>query len=686
MIKKIGLSLIGIIMCMGIVLSVPSIEAKAAAANTKTAGADTDSNGDGVSDLGYRYSFIGSDAIITAYQGTETALTIPLTITIGTAGNNGAAAGTVFNVVEIADSAIAAKAGITSVTIPDPGAGNKASSSTPAAGTATIPGISTIGNAAFASCPMLTSVTISNTVTSIGDSAFGDCPSLSTITVNAGNQQYMTYEGVLYQYIGSGTGVGTYKLIQYPVGKTDKTFSVPTIIANRLTLIGPSAFAGSQALESITLPDKISGIMANAFQGCEKLTSINIPALVTCIPDYCFEGCTALKTPIISDSVNNICPYAFANCASLDINQLPSSLTTIGNSAFYNCDSLTEITIPGRVTSIGSQSFAGCDRLAKLTAPVSLASVGSGAFVGDPLTIYCHGGSHIYQYATSNRISTVPTFTVNFYSDTNTLLKSEEVVYGSAATAPETGARPGYKMIWSSPFNPVTSDLNIYASYTRAYTVTFIDKYCNRTEAVQVDERQSAQAPKWTLSGYSLSWSDTFSYITSDKIVYAQWKDPKTGFVITEDVKFPLPKGSYFENGKARYKVRTDDIQAPTVTYVYPVSDANEETVKVPSTVKYQDVTYKVVTIAENAFKGNDKITQVKIGTNIKYIKPSAFENCKNLEKIIIYSKKITKIYYDAFAGIKTKATFRVYASKKKSYTNYLKKSGMTVKYRVLEI
>lgn len=671
-------------MSLGIVLSVPTTDVSAATTPAKNAGADTDSNGDGVSDLGYRYSFVGNECVITAYQGTETTLTVPLTITIGTAGSNGAAAGTVFNVVEIADSAIAGKAGITSVTIPDPGAGNKAGAagSTPS----NIPGISKIGNAAFASCPVLTSVTISNTVTSIGDSAFGDCPSLTTIAVNAGNQQYITYEGVLYQYIGSGAGVGTYKLIQYPVGKTDKTFSVPSLIANRLTLIGAASFAGSQSLESITLPDKVSGIMANAFQGCVKLNSINIPAGVTCIPDYGFEGCIALKNPVMSDTVNTICPFAFANCSSLEIKNLPADLTNVGNAAFYNCDSLTEITLPGKVNSIGSQSFAGCDKLAKLTAPVGLTSIGSGAFVGDPLTIYCHGGSPIYQYATSNRISTVPTFTVNFFSDTNALLKTEEVVYGSAATPPDWGNRPGYKMTWSAPYNPVTSDLNIYALYARAYNVTFIDKYNNRTEVVQVDERQSAKAPKWTLEGYSLSWSDTFNYITSDKVIYAQWKDPKTGFVITEDVVFPLPKGTAFDNGKAKFKVRTSDIQAPTATYMYPLTDATEEVVKVPSTVNYQGVTYKVVTVAENAFKGNDKITQVKLGTNVKYIKPSAFEDCKNLGKIIIYSKKMTKIYYDAFAGIKDKATFRAYASKKKSYTTLLKKSGMTTKYRVLEI
>ncbi len=150
----------------------------------------------------------------------------------------------------------------------------------------TIPdSVTSIGNGAFEYCRSLTSVTIPNSVTSIGDSAFYNCSKLTNINVNDNNKAYKSIDGNLYSKDGK-------TLIQYPIGKTDTSFSIP----DSVTRIGISAFEGCRSLTSIMIGDSVTSIMSGAFIDCSSLTSITIPDSVTSIGDSAFYGCTSLKT------------------------------------------------------------------------------------------------------------------------------------------------------------------------------------------------------------------------------------------------------------------------------------------------------------------------------------------------------------------------------------------------------
>lgn len=60
------------------------------------------------------------------------------------------------------------------------------------------------------------------------------------------------------------------------------------------------------------------------------------------------------------------------------------------------------------------------------------------------------------------------TLTVRFFDWDNTLIKSEEVVYGQSATAPEDPVRDGYIFTgWGAGWFNVTTDLDLYASYIK---------------------------------------------------------------------------------------------------------------------------------------------------------------------------------------------------------------------------
>ncbi len=238
-------------------------------------------------------------------------------------------------VTSIGDDAFENCSSLTSITIPD--------------------SVTSIGDYAFGGCSILTSITIPDGVTSIGDYAFYDCYGITSITVDENNEYYKSIYGNLYTKDGK-------TLIQYAVGKTDASFTIP----DSVTSIGDRAFFGCSSLTSITIPDSVTSIGDEAFCGCSSLTSLTIPEGVTSIGDYAFCNCSSLTSITIPDSITSIGESVFCNCTSLTSITIPDGVTNIGSWAFYNCTSLTSITIPEGVTSIGNCAFYYCSGLTSI--------------------------------------------------------------------------------------------------------------------------------------------------------------------------------------------------------------------------------------------------------------------------------------------------------------------------------
>lgn len=141
---------------------------------------------------------------------------------------------------------------------------------------------------AFEACESLKDITIGKGVTSI--SGFEGCKSLVNLNVDESNKNYCSIDGNLFSK-------NKKVLIQYAIGKRNKSYTVP----NDVTNIDIGAFAGCRWLKSITLPDSMTTIGDWAFYGCKSLTSITIPGSVTSISigDNTFREC---KKPIICGS------------------------------------------------------------------------------------------------------------------------------------------------------------------------------------------------------------------------------------------------------------------------------------------------------------------------------------------------------------------------------------------------
>ena len=315
----------------------------------------------------YTYTESGGNATITAYTGAGGAISIPATL--GVEG---------YPTVAIGDNAFFVNTTLTSVTIPD--------------------SVTSIGNQAFFNCNGLISVNIPDSVTSIGNQAFNYCYVLTSITVDAGNPNYSSLDGVLYNKTQT-------TLIQFPGGKSGD-FTIP----NSVTSIKSQAFAGCTTLNSVTIPAIVTSIGDNAFSYCSVLTGITVDASN---PNYSSQDGVLYdkaKTVLIQypcgtsggftlpSSVTSIGGCAFLQCSGLisivvDVNNIvyssqdgvlydkpmiqliqypggksgrfiiPDSVTSICGMAFYYCTGLTSVTIPNSVKNIGDNAFADCTSL-----------------------------------------------------------------------------------------------------------------------------------------------------------------------------------------------------------------------------------------------------------------------------------------------------------------------------------
>ena len=117
--------------------------------------------------------------------------------------------------------------------------------------------------------------------------------------------------------------------------------------------------------------------------------------------------------------------------------------------------------------------------------------------------------------------------TVTFKDWNGTVLKTEQVQYGGAATAPANPTRTGYTFTgWDKAFNNVTADLVVTAQYSiNTYTVTFKDWNGTVLKTQQVQYGGAATAPaNPTRTGYTFTgWDKAFTNVTANLVVTAQY-------------------------------------------------------------------------------------------------------------------------------------------------------------------
>lgn len=256
-------------------------------------------------------------------------------------------------------------------------------------------GVTSIGDSAFYNCTALESVTIPNSVTYIGAFAFARCSALSSVSLPYGITD-INYSTFAYctsltsiKIPDSVTSVGVYAFQRCPALTT-------VHLGRNVTDICSGAFYNCEALSEISIPNKVISIGEYAFCNCNSLTSVTIPDSVEVLGTYAFYNCENLEYAYIGNGLSCITNHTFTDCENLKEVTFGTNIKTIGESAFYNCSELTELTFPDSLEKIGESAFCDCSNITKLNISHNIKSIGKYAFRS------CNKLDEIYYNGTNN--------------------------------------------------------------------------------------------------------------------------------------------------------------------------------------------------------------------------------------------------------------------------------------------
>ena len=290
------------------------------------------------------------------------------------------------------------------------------------------PGVTHIGDRAFADCNNLYTVQLREGVTSIGKRAFANCTNLNCVYYNNYNAFNVAIPNSVTS-IGDNafqncTGIRSVTLSENMTAIAQSTFYgcselTSVEIPFGINSIGTGAFSYCTKLSSVPLPNSIHSIGESAFYNCTALTSVTIPAWVTYIGTNAYQMCTGLTAVHIADleawcainfgsvyanplsyahnlylngalvtdlvipnGTTSIKNYTFAGGGCFTSISIPNTVTGIGNCALYGCNGLTSIDIPNGVNTIGVGAFEGCSGLDSIDIPSGVTSVNDYTFSG----------------------------------------------------------------------------------------------------------------------------------------------------------------------------------------------------------------------------------------------------------------------------------------------------------------
>ena len=132
-----------------------------------------------------------------------------------------------------------------------------------------------------------------------------------------------------------------------------------------------------------------------------------------------------------------------------------------------------------------------------------------------------------------------------------------------------------------------------------------------------------------------------------------------------------------FRVGNLKYRVTANQ-----VVTCYGTTNSRVTKISIPSTVRYNGVTYRVTSIWANAFKKKSRLTTVSIGHNVSVIGKNAFYKCKKLKKVTI-GTGLTQINSGAFRGIKKGCTITIKSLKLKKVSSKIDQSVSRMTVRV---
>ena len=341
---------------------------------------------------------------------------------------------------------------------------------------------------------------------------------------------------------------------------------------------------------------KVTGI--GCFENNKDIREISLPGTIKNIANWTFYNCNNLQTVKLGEGISYVSFRMFDNCTALKNVSLPNSLQKIGSYAFYGCSSLTSVNIPSSVTTIGYCCFNGCDKLSTIkVSPANpyFSTDGKAIFNKDKTVLYT-----AIPVTSYNIPSTVRKLGSSAFNDQKDM---------TSATLPE-----GLVSIGSYAFSGCSKLEHLVIPSTVDSIGNHAFNGCSALQQINIPQGIKKLADA-VLSGTGIKTLDIPSSVND--IGMAAFSNCES----LQSIK--LPKGLTVLDASLFYGCKQ-------------LSD-----IQIPSTVK---------TIGYKAFCGCDSLQNIMFedGVSDLVIEQYAFENCKNINRLVITSG-IKETEYGAF-------------------------------------
>ena len=339
-----------------------------------------------------------------------------------------------------------------------------------------------IGSGAFKNSKGMTKVNLPEHLEEISGEAFMNCTALedANIPANVVWLNNSAFEGsALFNNNKDKDGAVYYDncLLYYTLNSVSGTYTVK----KGTRMIATRVFEGDEKITELIVPEGVRRVLTNSIESMYALQTLRLPSTLEFIGVNFCNDCFYL-TKIYNFRKK---PFDLSenNCFD-NVNQAKCTLyVPYGSSNEYNkAVEWKDFTVVemGQSFTVTFEDWNGY----VLKTETVLEGEDANKPAEDPSREGYNfiGWSPSYENVKSNLTITAQyepkKFTVRFYDeDKTTLLKEEEVEYGLSAIAPEPPTHEGFDFFaWDNYFDVVTSDMDIYAVYTKSqYWIYFED-------------------------------------------------------------------------------------------------------------------------------------------------------------------------------------------------------------------